>query len=346
MSQPIVMIFNRHWESTPFQLIKNLIPNLEQEGYETYCQELPDTLSRESVLQWSQQRIEKQSIVLNLFNTSADKSKLSYPEKLERCTFEELQESFPSLLPQPLMGLKGISASKLYHSSLELALKYSFSITCIDDAVNLKKLESTPMSSPEYMLSLEKTSRARRDVMGNHLFNLQAEGKGILVHLGWKHFKPMIAILNSLGLTDENIVCHFAHSSYPISRIHDEIKDLHQSGQIFSDKTTCATTSQEIDLLGQKILAEVKYKRYISRNCHTQFLTEFFKVNFKAVVRAEYYVDALLSSKQINAKILSDLDDLSIQNHKTRLNNQDYLIIPNVNTTEVGERIRLLPYLV
>lgn len=51
MSLPLVMIFNRHWESSPQLLINKLLPELSSEGYDTFARELPDTYTEEDDIQ-------------------------------------------------------------------------------------------------------------------------------------------------------------------------------------------------------------------------------------------------------------------------------------------------------
>lgn len=338
MSLPIVIIFNRHWESSPQHLIRNLLPPLAQEGYDTFCQEIPDSLSEEDAIQWVENQVKKRSVTTDMFNIHANKSKLSYPNDLERCTLEEFREAMPSISTGPFLQLKTLASMKIAHENLLLAKRCTFSIVCIDDAQAMNELNSTPLNSPLYAQTLEKTSNIREKRMEDHLFRLHAEGKGIVVPLGWKHFKPMIEHLKQKGLTDQDIVCHFPHSSYQITRTIDEIKNLHETGQIFSDKTSCATTSEEVALLAKKILAEVQSK--IIQNCHILFLSDFFKVHFQPSLGPEYRLDARLPIGKMKDSIRNDLDDLGIQ-HRT---DQNYFVIPNVNTTEVAHDIRLLPY--
>ena len=45
MSLPIVIIFERHWDTIPKTIIKDLLPALNKKGYQTFCFEAPQDLS-------------------------------------------------------------------------------------------------------------------------------------------------------------------------------------------------------------------------------------------------------------------------------------------------------------
>lgn len=273
------------------------------------------------------------------FNLYANKSKLSYPDDLEKCPFEELAEAIlPNNNGHALIQLKSLNATKVDRDNLSLGKQFGFSITCIDDGQALNKQSSVPIDDPQKIQILAATSLIREKKMADALFRLHAEGKGVIIPLGYKHWKPMVERLKQKGMRDQDMVCHFVHSTYQASNRIDEIKSVHDSGEIFSDKTSCATTSDEIEKLANKLLTEVKSK--ITRNCHIQFLSDFFKVKFKPSIRPEYHLDARLPIKEMKGNIQNDLDDLGIQHYTDK----QYFVIPNVNTTEVASDIRLLPF--
>ena len=78
----------------------------------------------------------------------------------------------------------------------------------------------------------------------------------------------------------------------------------------------------------------------ITENSQSRLLSQLFNVNFKALVRPEYHVDAILPVDEIRASILNDLDNHGIE-HRI---DQSFLVVPNINTTEIGQRIRSLLY--
>jgi len=45
MSLPIVIIFERHWDTIPKHAVKELLPDLNKRGYETFCFEASQDLS-------------------------------------------------------------------------------------------------------------------------------------------------------------------------------------------------------------------------------------------------------------------------------------------------------------
>lgn len=326
MSFPIVMIFERHWDVTPQLLIKNLLPSLEIDGYDTFCEEEPSSTSEADFFTKKEKQVQGGIKVMNLFNTLVDRTKFPVNKELNACTCEELAEALPPSFPSKLIPLiKLFPAAKLGQENLLFAKQRSFSIVFIDDP-EFGKLYSPDDDDEARLKVLLKTKDQRDRVMADRLYDLYANHKGIIFSLGVRHSNAIVENLKRKGLTDKDIVCYFPHSSYSYNK--DEIKLL---GDM-------ATTSEEIDLLGQKILAEVKSK--VIKNCHIQFLSDFFKVNFKPSLRPGYRLDARLPIEHMTDRIKQDLDDLGIRLHI----NPHYFVIPDVNTTEIAHKIRLLPY--
>lgn len=334
MSFPIVMIFERHWDTTPPLLIKNLLPSLEVEGYDTFCEEEPSSTSEADFFTKVKKREQRDIKIMNFFNDFVDRKKIPFSKELASCTCEELIEALPSSFPIKLIPLIKLSpATKLINENLLFAKQRSFSIVFIDDP-EFGKLYSPDDNDDVRLKVLLKTKAQRDRGMADHLFRLHANHKGIVVSLGVRHSKAVMENLKRKGLTDKDFVCYFPHSSYTYNK--NEIKSLKE--EISGDMATCATTNEEIALLGQKILAEVKSK--VIKNCHIQFLSDFFKVNFKPSLRPGYHLDARVPIDQMNDSICLDLDDLGIEYRIDR----NYFVIPNVNTTEIGHSLRLLPY--
>jgi hypothetical protein len=326
MSFPIVMIFERHWDTTPPLLIKNLLPSLEVEGYDTFCEEEPSSTSEADFFTKIKNRQQRDIKIMNVFNDLVDRKKIPFSKNLASFTCEELIEALPSSFPIKLIPLiKLLPATKLIIENLLFAKQRSFSIVFIDDP-EFGKLYSPDDDDEARLKVLLKTKDQRDRVMADRLYDLYANHKGIIVSLGVRHSKAIVENLKRKGLTDKDIVCYFPHSSYSYNA--DEIK---LSGDM-------ATTIEEIDLLRQKILTEVKSK--VIKNCHIEFLSEYFKVSFIPSLRTGYRLDARLPIEQVNDSIRQDLDDLGIKHH----NNPHYFVIPDVNTTEIAHRIRLLPY--
>ena len=103
-------------------------------------------------------------------------------------------------------------------------------------------------------------------------------------------------------------------------------------------------------LRGIRIIKEIKSKNtqyqeeVIGGNSQSFFLIQIFKVDFKAFMRRGYYVDALLDIDQTNDSegIISRLQKANIQTHKISLFGKNHLVIPEVNTKEVADKIYTL----
>lgn len=217
--------------------------------------------------------------------------------------------------------------------SMDFAEKHSYCTLFIDDETSINDLA-------EGLYSFEKSLPTRDTIMADHLYRMHAEKKGIIVPVGPGHYRGIVERLKKKGLSDEDLVCHF-----PFHYSTDPSQSLPKEHVEAIKKIACrASTEDEIDRLADKILNEVKGKNRLvvelTENSHSQFLSNFFKVNFKAFQRPQYFVDAVLPLDQVREDIKEDLENLSIQHHI----NEHYLVIPDVNTNEIGHRIRLLPY--
>ena len=58
MSLPIVVIFERHWDTVPKNLLNELLPELSKKGYQTYCFEAAQNLSSTQIIDQYNLRLE------------------------------------------------------------------------------------------------------------------------------------------------------------------------------------------------------------------------------------------------------------------------------------------------
>lgn len=213
--------------------------------------------------------------------------------------------------------------------------KKSFTIECIDDPDSITTLSSTPDHMQPQLLC--RTLEKRDTVMTDHLFRLHVAHKAIIVQLGVLHFRGITKRLKERGLSDKDMICCFSYSI-----LSHEINAALKSGQVSGCTTVKAETSAEIDFLAKKILQEVKSKKIsalaIAENTQSRFLSDFFKVNFQASIKPEYYVDAVLKMDQMNEEIQYKLNHVGIKTHRAH----NYWVISNINTKDVGDRIYLL----
>ena len=310
MSLPIVLIFGNHRDPAGDYTIKNLLPKLANEGYNRLCVEYPSFKSDDDIINETNKTIE---LLKSRNNPSQNEYILPFTLKVE---------------------------------SLLLAKKHFYCTISLDDVLSINKcIASSGLPHAEKML--DQTLPTRDIIMADQLFRMHTEKKGVIGLFGSMHCRGLTERLKKKGLTSENFICHLPQTldffRAGIARYNASSEDT----KILNSIRCSATTGDEINYLGDKILSEVKSKSRsileITENSQSQFLSKVFNVNFKALVKPQYKVDAILSYEQvINTKILTDLDNLSIQNKKICLKNQEYLVIPDVNTTEVSERIRQL----
>lgn len=350
MSLPIVMLFNRHWDLTPQLLIKELLPGLAREGYNSFCEERSSALSEQDIFKDMENHVNSSLDYLKIFNQIADLSKLPYDRNLNDLTLTELQYALPnkynfSDAEDMTYAIKHLQAHKRHRDNLFLAKEMDFQIYPIDDPLSISEVESVLGDVDLEYQAIKKTKSVRESVMADHLCRMHSLGAGIIVSLGCNHFKNMVELLQKRGLGEEDIVCHFPHTIFQYrSPSKNSINDLTEEGSILINKTTCATSEEEIYKLSLKLLIEVKSKKELKKellkNCHIQFLSDYFKVKFKPVLRPEFRLDAVLSFTKIE-----EISGIREKLHKSRIVNQkteNYLIIPDVNTAEIAHRIRLL----
>lgn len=312
MSLPIVLVFGNHRDPSGDHLVKNLIPKLAKEGYNRLCVEYPSFKSDDSIFNETVKTIE---LLKSRNNPEQNQYILPFTLKVE---------------------------------SLLLAKKHYYCTIAIDDDLSINRCTTSDQDLLTQML--DKTLSTRDIIMADQLFRMYTEKKGVIGLFGPIHCRGIINRLKKRGLTNDNFICHLPQSRFFFTIGLDQYNFSSEDTKMLKSIRHCATTKDEIDNLGNKILSGVKSKNWsildVTENSQSQFLSTFFKTNFKALVKPQYIVDAVLPYEQTNAKMLNNLEDLNIQNYKTKLNSQEYLVIPNVNTTEVGQRIRLLPYMV
>jgi hypothetical protein len=98
------------------------------------------------------------------------------------------------------------------------------------------------------------------------------------------------------------------------------------------------------DRIIKEVTKKTSYKEEVAGdNSHSKFLSQCFKTSFKAFLRPGYHIDALLDLRVSSNEIQKRLSGAGIQTYNISLDEQNYLVIPNVNTKEIADRIRTIP---
>src|ERR1700722_17926007 len=123
ISLPIVVIFERHWDEVPKQLVKDLLPQLAEEGYDTLCFEAPQNLSEKEILSSHKYGLDLNSKICSQAEECLKRAGINDIDKLSTMGFENLAH-----LMQLFVSSKKYNevAEKIKHLPATLLLKDIF----------------------------------------------------------------------------------------------------------------------------------------------------------------------------------------------------------------------------
>ncbi len=350
VSLPPVIIFERHWDTIPKQLIRNLLPKLLEEGYDTLCFEYPQDQTEEQIVLACNNLLKYES---NLHSQAEKLLKqariLENPSKMghiKLCKFLNLYFYREECINQA-ERIKNFPATQLVKEIFNDAKKHFITIKGID--INVKNyVEMISPSIEERISSIDRTENDRIKTLSENFLKLYNQQKGIVFICGALHAVNLMAKFKEDGLYDR-ILYYFPHSEKFYDDSINEIQELFMNNTL-KDHTYCLIKENDIHSLSSIIVEEVKKRNrdyqeeVVEGNSHSKLLAEIFNVSVKTFKRPGYYVDALIETNQITDKeeMIKKLHEKNIQTHLTCLNSHSYLIIPEVNTKRVAENIRRL----
>jgi len=352
MSLPLVIIFERHWDTIPKSVMKDLLPDLSRRGYETFCFEAPQNLSSAEIIDRHNSGLELDSGIQqqaeNLLKQVGITSKLSDMSFRSLADLLRLYVSSKRYI-DVAEKVKQLPASRMLKEIFSEAAKLSMSLKGIDvGSEDFDEMTSADLSRRMSGIRLREDDRIT--TMVQNLLKLRTEQEeGIIFACGALHAKGLIDEFKKHGLQDE-VLYYFPHSS---SRYDESVDDIevvmHDTSGTLVDHTHLLA-QKDIKSFGERVIREItgktKYTREILHyNSHSQFLSDCFKTNFRAFLRPGYHVDALVDVTEP-----SDIEDIErrvsatgVSTHRIALDGRNYLAIPNVNTRDIAERIRKIP---
>ncbi len=357
MALPIVIIFERHWDAIPKLLAKDLVPKLLKQGYDTFCLETPQGRSSDAIIrsiQWevedaselklqAEDLLKRNGIVTHLSNMSFRK----LAELMRQCVSSKHYEHVAE-------KIRSLDAIRVLAEALSETAKKPMNITGVD-IDDFHEIFYTSDNSirdmSERVAAIREKNGRREEVIFQNLLKLQARQKGGVIFIsGTFHASGLLAKFKEQNRQDE-VLFYFPHSSTRFDEEVDDIK-LTQDRSAVLIGHTHLLKEQDTKPFAKRIVKEIsnntkyKYKEEIpSGNSHSQFLSQYFKTTFKTFLRPGYYVDALADFNNSSDAIQKRLNDVSVQTHDVSLNGRKYLVVPNVNTEEVGNKIRELSLL-
>lgn len=347
MLLPIVMIFERHWDEIPKLLVGDLLPSLANHGYDTLCFEAPQNLGSKEIIDRSKNSLEFDSKLYQ--DAESYLRRVGIVRKLSDVSFTELVELMRLYVSskkymEVAEKIKQLPASLAYQEVFNKAEKLKMVVKGIDiDSDDYDGIIAVDIS--KRMTGITKNEDDRVATMFKNLIRLRNRDKGGVIFIcGALHATGLLDRFKEKNLADA-VFYYFPHSSSRYDDSFDDFSVLPMS-TTFRDHAYLLT-KQEIGSLSEKIITEVTgkigYKKEIpGGNSHTQFLSNFFKVNFRAFLRSGFYVDALMEMdvpRNID-NIKESISKVGIQTHNTSIDQRQYLVIPDINTGEVGDKIR------
>jgi hypothetical protein len=350
-SMPIVVIFERHWDEAPKQIVKNLIPKLSEEGYDTFCLEAPQNLEEREFLSSFQAGLELDIKINSQAQDCLERVGIRNI-RLSDIGFEKLADLMRLYVSsqrylEVAERIKNLPAHLLLKDTFRIAKRLSLNIKGIDiDEADFEKIISKDVS--KRMKIIKENENYRIATISKNLLQLYKERNGVIFVCGALHAENLINKFKENNL-DERILYYFPHSN---KKYDDSIDDIKEglSNEKLRNHTFCLIDENNHKLLVEKIIKDIKSKNIqykqeiVGGNSHSIFLSNFFQKDFRAFMRPGYYVDALLNIENSDntEEIITKLKEVNIQIEKTALLGSTYLVIKDINTKEVADNIRQL----
>ncbi|MGR3952074.1 MAG: hypothetical protein QRY74_04150 [Chlamydia sp.] len=345
MLLPPIIIFERHWDTIPKEVVKELLPTLSTKGYRTLCFEFPKDLSIDEMLKRHQNGLEtdfriQQEAQLYLAN-------VGIKENLNSIGFRKLNDLIKNYCSskhsiEVAEKIKNLPASCMMKEIFDMAKEYSLSLKGID-IESAKHDEMISKNMVERITDIRALENLRITTMVQSLLDLQKNSEGgVVFTCGALHAKNLITELKKNG--QKELLYYFPHSKKRWDENLDDIKML--TIDVLRDHAHLLS-EHEVERFGKRVIEDVKNvedrinyrKEIVQENSHSQFLQQLFKTNIRLFWCFDFNVDALIHFD--NAKeVRSSLEAIDIQAHDITLDGQKYLVIPNVNSAEIADRLR------
>lgn len=351
MSLPIVIIFERHWDIIPKLIVKNLLPSLAEQGYDTYCFEAPQNLTSSEILARHNDAIELDSGIL--FDAEKYLKQVNIVAKLSDLSFGELAKLMRLYVSSQRYvavaeKIKQLPASLLLRDIFVDAKRHSVDIQGIDiDDKDHSEIFSLDLS--KMVKNIDQNEEHRIRTFCDNLLKLRQEKEGVIFSCGVIHARNLISSLQKSGLQD-GILYYFPHAQKRYDDSIDDVKDviMSEAGEVLKDHIF-PLSKEDVEYFKKRVVSEIapktKYKKEIVEGTsHSEFLSRVFGVAFRVFMRPGYWVDALLNIDPVAdfERITKKLNEKHIRTRYIFFQEHRYLVIPNVNAKKVAESIRTL----
>lgn len=349
-SLPTLVVFERHWDAVPKHLLSNLLPKLADIGYNTLCYEAPENFSEKENMANMQTHLEcsedlyKQSTrLLKERGFEADLNSIGYAKLLDLIQlFVSSKRYFE--VTERLKYLPGQRALKNFQQE---ASKLSFTMKGIDIDSKLYAQIFENEDPSNRVAKLDMLEDLRINTHFNHLQALQKKQEGTIFLCGVAHAENLMKKFKASNLA-ERIIYLFPHSN----QAYDQ--DIEQELQVIMNDTLrghvfCLKSYAEIAQMASTIIEQIKaqnvhYKTKIDEEVsHITCLREAFGLPFEGYLRPGYALDALVPLDLVeDSAVPSLLNAQQIAHSQILLDGRAYLAVHNINTQEIGRKIRQL----
>lgn len=344
---PVVVIFERHWDEIPKQLVADLLPDLVDQGYDTLCIETPQNLTSSEITSRLDSCINSDSEILSQAERLL--KRVNITKKLSELSFDTLADLMKLFVSsqkyyEVAEMIKRLPAAQQLKKVFDESKRLSVRIKGVDiDDKDYQEITTTFFLDRMDKLIINEDLRMR--TISENLIE-HSQRHGIIFICGALHCSNLIAKFKEKNLQDR-VLYYFPHSS---QRYIDSIDDINKVN--VNENHTYLLSSEEVKAFKNKIVKEVipkigYIKEILEGNSHSRYLSELFGVNFQAFLRPGYYVDGLLDieEKENIEKIEQNLTENNIQTRRDFLEGRLYLVISDINTEKVIKRISQLRFI-
>ena len=348
MSLPIVIIFERHWDTIPKLLLQDLLPNMVKQGYDTICLEAPQERFSTEIIQNLHSNIEFDADIQQQAEKCLERVKIT--SKLCDMSFLKLAELMRQYVSsqkylEVAEKIKQLPAFRILKEVCDEAVKQHVSVKGIDiNAADFRAMVAPSLL--ERRAGIDAREEERIQTLFANLLKLRAEQEeGVVFVCGAFHAAGLLAKFKQQNMHNE-VLYYFPHSS---SRYDESIDDIRAEMNDTLLGHTHRLAPQEVRPFSEMVLKEIRSKaRYTKEvpegNSHSRLLSALFKANFRAFLRPGYYVDALVDADTSGIEAIQKrISGVGIQTHETLLNQKRFLVVPNINVREIAYKIRAIP---
>lgn len=350
--RPVVIIFEQPYDDTTQKVVEKLLEKLD---FDTYCPQCPQDRSEDYLIS----NFKKTAEVYSKYNKEVKnkllESKIDVEGELSDLSLMMIIYFFQKIYSAEencnnAEKIKLLPAALVRYKIIEMAKKNSILIKGID----INSDEHQKLASSSSAQEIRNAADYREKTFSANILKLYNEGKSIITSIDFEHADGLLTKLKNKNVK----VIYFAPYSpkpYYVGNHPDENFKLISKQQTLKKHNYCLSSNEEIELFTQKVIRAVMfnkngYNEIVGGNSNSNILNKVFKTNVEVFQRADYYVDAFLLFNPLKDKkdiqeryrIFKLLNNAEIQTQQISINEQNYLMIPEVNTKVIGDRIHQL----